>query len=158
MKRILWLLAFFALAAPAQAADNVAVTPGSGKTMGCLDISTVCFSKLIIYDTTGAALFASGNAGYVRFSSAQAVTLASTTITGSVAVTGTFWQTTQPVSGTFWQATQPVSLATAPTTPVTGTFWQTTQPVSGTFYQATQPVSIATMPSTPVTGSFYQDR
>jgi hypothetical protein len=38
----------------------------------------------------------------------------------SVAVTGTFWQTTQPVSGTFWQATQPVS----------GTFWQATQPVS----------------------------
>jgi len=28
---------------------------------------------------------------------------------GSVAVTGTFWQATQPVSGTFWQATQPVS-------------------------------------------------
>lgn len=27
----------------------------------------------------------------------------------SVAVTGTFWQATQPVSGTFWQATQPVS-------------------------------------------------
>lgn len=38
----------------------------------------------------------------------------------SVAVTGTFWQATQPVSGTFWQATQPVS----------GTFWQATQPVS----------------------------
>lgn len=30
-------------------------------------------------------------------------------VTGSVAVTGTFWQATQPVSGTFWQATQPVS-------------------------------------------------
>ena len=29
----------------------------------------------------------------------------------SIAVTGTFWQATQPVSGTFWQATQPVSLA-----------------------------------------------
>jgi len=39
----------------------------------------------------------------------------------SVAVTGTFWQATQPVSGTFWQATQPVS----------GTFWQATQPISG---------------------------
>ena len=39
---------------------------------------------------------------------------------------------TVPVSGTFWQTTQPVSLATAPTTPVTGTFWQATQPVSGT--------------------------
>jgi len=38
-----------------------------------------------------------------------------------IAVTGTFWQATQPVSGTFWQATQPVS----------GTFWQATQPVSG---------------------------
>lgn len=34
-------------------------------------------------------------------------------ITNPVAVTGTFWQATQPVSGTFWQATQPVSLAAA---------------------------------------------
>ncbi len=48
----------------------------------------------------------------------------------ALAVSGTFWQATQPVSGTFWQATQPVSLASAPTTPVTGTFWQATQPVS----------------------------
>ena len=32
----------------------------------------------------------------------------------SLAVTGTFWQTTQPVSGTFWQTTQPVSLASLP--------------------------------------------
>ena len=32
-----------------------------------------------------------------------------TSITNAVAVTGTFWQATQPVSGTFWQATQPVS-------------------------------------------------
>jgi hypothetical protein len=47
----------------------------------------------------------------------------------AVAVTGTFYQTTQPVSGTFYPATQPVS----------GTFWQTTQPVSGsvTVTQAT---------------------
>ncbi len=49
------------------------------------------------------------------------------------------------VTGTFWQATQPVSIASMPSTPVTGTFWQ-----------ATQPVSIATMPSTPVTGTFWQ--
>lgn len=34
----------------------------------------------------------------------------------TVAVTGTFWQATQPVSGTFWQATQPVSLAATVTT------------------------------------------
>jgi len=44
-------------------------------------------------------------------------------VSGTVAVTGTFWQATQPVSGTFWQATQPVS----------GTFWPTTSaaPLSG---------------------------
>lgn len=33
----------------------------------------------------------------------------------TVAVTGTFWQATQPVSGTFWQATQPVSGTVAAT-------------------------------------------
>src|SRR5690242_11117631 len=57
-------------------------------------------------------------------------------VTGSVAVTGTFFQATQPVSiaapvavtGTFFQATQPVSIASP--VPVTGTFWQATQPVS----------------------------
>jgi len=37
------------------------------------------------------------------------------TVTGSVAVTGTFWQATQPVSGTFWQATQPISGTVAAT-------------------------------------------
>jgi hypothetical protein len=56
----------------------------------------------------------------------------------SLAVTGTFWQATQPVSGTFWQTTQPVSLASMPSTPVTGTFWQ-----------ATQPVSLASLPALP---------
>ncbi len=75
---------------------------------------------------------------------------------------------TVPVTGSFYQATQPVSIASMPTTAVTGTFWPATQPVSGTvavsgsvavtgsFYQATQPVSIASMPSTPVTGTFWQ--
>ena len=42
-------------------------------------------------------------------------------LTGTLAVTGTFWQTTQPVSGTFFQGTQPVSLATLPVTNA-GTF------------------------------------
>jgi hypothetical protein len=39
---------------------------------------------------------------------------------------------TLAVTGTFWQASQPVSIASMPSTPVTGTFWQATQPVSGT--------------------------
>src|SRR3990167_6017154 len=44
----------------------------------------------------------------------------------TVAVTGTFWQATQPVSGTFWQATQPVSIAATVTVDGSGV----TQPVS----------------------------
>lgn len=60
------------------------------------------------------------------------------------------------VSGLFFQTTQPVSIASMPSTPVTGIFFQTTQPVSGAFFQATQPVSIAAMPTTPVTGTFFQ--
>ncbi len=67
------------------------------------------------------------------------------------AVTGTFWQATQPVSGTVTETNSSaiktavekidnaisgsemqVDVVTMPTTAVTGTFWQTTQPVSGT--------------------------
>jgi hypothetical protein len=44
-------------------------------------------------------------------------------VSGAVAVTGTFWQATQPVSGT---------VGISGTVPVSGTFWQATQPVSGT--------------------------
>lgn len=59
------------------------------------------------------------------------------------AVTGTFFQATQPVSGTVAVSNFPATQA------VTGTFFQATQPVSiagtvavsGTFFQATQPVS-----------------
>lgn len=84
----------------------------------------------------------------VSIAGTVAISLASTTITGSVAVTGTFYQATQPVSGTFWQATQPVS----------GTFFQATQPVSiaGTVtvsgavavsnFPATQPISAVALP------------
>lgn len=53
----------------------------------------------------------------------------------SIAVTGTFWQTTQPVSGTVsaTQGTTPWAVdGSGYTQPVSGTFWQTTQPVSGT--------------------------
>lgn len=61
---------------------------------------------------------------------------------------------TVPVSGTFYQATQPVSLTTLPalvagtaqigsvTASISGTV-----PVSGTFFQATQPVSLSTLPA-----------
>ena len=71
-------------------------------------------------------------------------------VTGSVGVTGTFWQATQPVSGTFWQTTQPVSIASMPSTPVTGTFWQATQPVSGTVTTTGAAASGATLSGNPV--------
>lgn len=87
----------------------------------------------------------------------------------STAVTGTFWQATQPVSGTFWQATQPISAAALPLPTgaatsalqggglpaalaaggglkVEGVAGGVAVPVSGTFYQATQPVSAAALP------------
>lgn len=96
-------------------------------------------------------------------------------ISGTVPVSGTFWQATQPVSGTFWQATQPVSLASVPAHAVTLTSTTVTVsslpplaagtaqigsvtasisgtvPVSGTFWQATQPVSLASVPAHAVT-------
>jgi hypothetical protein len=50
----------------------------------------------------------------------------------------------QAVTGTFWQATQPVSIATMPSTPVTGTFWQATQPVSIAGTVTTAPGSAGT--------------
>jgi hypothetical protein len=82
---------------------------------------------------------------------------------------------TVPVSGTFWQATQPVSLTSVPAHAVTLTSTTVTVsslpalaagtaqigsvtasisgtvPVSGTFYQATQPVSLASVPTHGVT-------
>ena len=105
-----------------------------------------------------------GTDGTVSLSATTLSALENITVGGSVSVSN--FPATQAVTGTFWQTTQPVSIATMPTTPVTGTFWQATQPVSiatmpttpvtGTFWQATQPVSIATMPTTPVTGTFWQ--
>ena len=83
--------------------------------------------------------------GDLSASNALPVSGTITAITDPVAVTGTFWQTTQPVSGT---------VSVSGTVAVSGTFWQATQPVSiasavavtGTFFQATQPVSAASLP------------
>ena len=97
-------------------------------------------------------------------------TVAVSNFPASQAVTGTFWQATQPVSGTvavssvsgsvavtgtFWQATQPVSGTVAVSSisgsvAVTGTFWQATQPVSGTVAVSSVSGSVA------VTGTFWQ--
>ncbi len=87
---------------------------------------------------------------------------------GTVAVTGTFWQATQPVSAA--SLPLPTGAATAAKQPALGTAGTpsadvlsvqgiasmtalkvdgsaVTQPVSGTFWQATQPVSLASLPA-----------
>jgi hypothetical protein len=79
------------------------------------------------------------SSGNIYIGGTVTVSLVSTTITGTVAVTGAFYQATQPVSGS-------VSISNFPSTQaVTGTFWQATQPVTGAFYPATQPVSNAAL-------------
>jgi hypothetical protein len=73
----------------------------------------------------------------------------------TTAVTGTFWQATQPVSGTFWQATQPVSAASLPLP--TGASTSAKQPALGTAGSASSDVltvqGIASMTALKVDGS-----
>jgi hypothetical protein len=70
----------------------------------------------------GALVFDNGSSAWQAVNSTHGLPVS--IVNPSVAVTGTFWQATQPVSGTFWQATQPVSLASVPSHAVTnaGTF------------------------------------
>lgn len=90
-------------------------------------------------NTTDAAWSGAGAGTLVAISKAEYAKLEAIRLllASPLAVSGTFWQATQPVSGTFWQATQPVSgpltdaqLRASPVA-VSGTFWQATQPVSG---------------------------
>jgi hypothetical protein len=129
--------------------------------------------------TTGTAIPAS--AGYTGFNSGGNLVGVSTTNPfpvaqqGSVAVTGTFWQATQPVSGSVSVSNLPttqavsgsVSVSNFPATqavsgPLTDAQLRASAvPVSGTFFQATQPVSgtvaVSNFPaSQPVTGTFWQ--
>src|ERR1035437_10353557 len=92
MKRILTILAFLAFGTQAQA-DNYAATAGSGLTFAAKNVGGILFPWSIPANSSGTELFTSSNAGYVRFPSAQAVTLTSTTLTGTLpayAATPTF--------------------------------------------------------------------
>lgn len=93
--------------------DGVSV-PATGDGTNGLDVDVTRVQGTVTVGDGGSTLSVDDGGG-------------SLTVDGTVGISGTV-----PVSGAFYQATQPVSLATAPTTPVTGTFWQATQPVSGT--------------------------
>ena len=99
----------------------------------------------------------SGTVTALQGTSPWVVSLASTTITGSVAVTGTFWQAIQPISGSIsFTAPQHVIVdsATLGTVAVSGAFWQAVQPVSGTVTvnQGTSPW-VVSLASTTITGT-----
>ncbi len=107
--------------------------------------ATQAVSGSVAVSNFPAGFLVSGSVSVANFPSSQAVT--GTFWQATQPVSGTFWPATQAVSGTFWQATQPVSIAA--TVNVAGTFWQATQPVSG-------PLTDAQLRATPVpvTGSF----
>jgi len=90
-------------------ADNTTLNAGSGGDTFAADVIGG-----VKYPRSKIVLGADGtNDGDV--SSANPLPISGVvTVSGGVAVTGTFWQATQPVSGTFWQATQPVSAAALP--------------------------------------------
>jgi hypothetical protein len=138
-------------------ADNTTLNPGvGGDTIASDDVSGVKHQIVKV------AFGADGAATRVTSSVGLPVAIANP----SLAVTGTFFQATQPVSisgsvpvtgaltdtqlrATAVPVSGTVTANVSGTVPVTGTFWQATQPVSGTvavtgtFWQATQPVSIA---------------
>lgn len=135
-------------------ADNVAITAGTGTTIGADEIAAVKYQRIKMIlgadgtndgdvssanpmPVTGTVTATTGGLTDTQLrASAVPVSLSSVpshavTNAGTFAVQVTSAPTTA-VTGTFYQATQPVSIASMPSTPVTGTFWQATQPVSGT--------------------------
>jgi hypothetical protein len=126
-------------------ADNIPVTPGTGATIAADDIGGVLHQRVKL------ALGADG----INDGDVSATNPMPTAIVGTVPVSGTFYQATQPVSGTV-----SVSGAVAVTGPLTDTQLRATAvpvslssttvtntvAVSGSFFQATQPVSAASLP------------
>ena len=119
------------------ALENVTVTVGAAIT-GTVTVSNFPASQAVTFSAVTISNFPSTQAVSLATVPTHEVTLTSTTVTvsslpalaagtaqigsvtasisGTVPVSGTFWQATQPVSGTFFQATQPVSLASTTVT------------------------------------------
>lgn len=141
--------------------ENILVTPGSGATVATDEIGGVHFQRVkATFGVDGVATDVSADNPLPVTMAASSGGLTNTELRATaVPISGTVTANvsgTVPVSGTFWQATQPISgnVGVTGSVAVTGTFWQATQPVSGTvtvgnaslavtgaFYQATQPVS-----------------
>jgi hypothetical protein len=99
---------------------TVTTTPSGLQNVNLTELNSVALGSPSNYGTSPGAIAVQGVNAFIT--NTPAVTLASTTITGTVAVTGTFFQTTQPVSiaGTVavTQSTSPwVISGTVTTTP-----------------------------------------
>lgn len=124
------------------------------------------------HPTGNALVFDNGSSAWQAVNSTHGLPI--NVLNASIAVTGTFWQATQPISAV--SLPLPTGAATAAKQPALGTAGTAstdvitvqgiasmtalkvdgsavTQPVSGTFWQATQPVSLASVPSHPVTNA-----
>jgi len=100
------------------------------------DLAGVKYPRNILTDPSGADLTPLTDA-------ALRATPVPVSVPGSLPVTGTFWQATQPVSLASWAGLTDAQLRAA-AVPVTGTVAVSgSVPVTGTFWQATQPVSLA---------------
>ena len=119
------------------ALENVTVTVGAAIT-GTVTVSNFPASQAVTFSAVTISNFPATQAVSLASVPTHGVTLTSTTVTvsslpalaagtaqigsvtasisGTVPVSGTFFQATQPVSGTFFQATQPVSLASTTVT------------------------------------------
>ena len=152
-------------------ADNVAITAGSGTTIAADDIGGVLHQRVKLsqgadgvgVDVSAAAPLQVSIANTGTNATPVVVDLGANndvTVTGSVAVTGTFYQATQPVSAASLPLPTGAATSALQTQPgvdigdvtinnssgaaavniqdggnsitVDGTFWQATQPVSGT--------------------------
>jgi len=131
---------------------NGLTTTISGITKKILGTQVVSADTALVVNAVIHGLTTGGGGGYVDIkvnpSGALTVdaTLDSATQRGTMKISN--FPATQAVSGTFYQATQPVSIATMPSTPVTGTFWQTTQPVSFTRLKASTDTLTASLDAT----------
>lgn len=93
-------------------ADNIPITPGSGRDVATDNIGGVDYQRIkVTWGTNGVA----GDAAAANPLPVQLRSPAGADLSAGLPVTGTFWQATQPVSGTVGiSGTVPVSAAALP--------------------------------------------
>lgn len=103
--------------------DTASTAGGTGSVSAKLRLMTTQLGT--INTTLGSPFQAGGSIGNTSFGISGTLPAFAATPTFNIGTAPTI-----AVTGTFFQTTQPVSIASMPSTPVTGTFFQATQPVS----------------------------